>query len=121
MDPQAFDSRSLRPVVTGRPGEGDESRTLLIASNAGWPAVRRGALKLITRRNWVYYARALFDIDADPGETVNLIDDPRFEQDVVELNDWLESELGRPIADLPFIADEQPSRGDAAAATGVGR
>jgi arylsulfatase len=104
VDAEVFDSQSLRPLVTGAtPGVGDGDRALLMSPNSGWPSVRRGSLKLITRRHWVHPGRALFDLDADPGETVNLVDDPRYAEELDELQAWLDAELARPLADLPFV------------------
>lgn len=102
VDPDVFDSRSLRRLVTGEV-TGAADRPLLMSPNSGWPTVRRGPLKLITRRHWVHPGRALFDLDADPGETVNLVDDPRYAAELDDLQAWLDAELARPPPDLPFV------------------
>ena len=102
VDPARFDSCSLRPVLTGAT-VGDPDRSLLISPNSGWPTVRRGALKLITRSHPDHPGRALFDLDLDPGETEDVIDDPRYAEQRADLEHWLAAEMARPQADLPFV------------------
>jgi len=106
IDPTIFDSRSLRPLLTGRAGPADRDRTLTCAPSSGWPTIRSGPYKLITRQKYLYRALALFDLDADPGETTDLAEHPRYHRLAKDLESELIMRLFRPIPDLPLPSDD---------------
>lgn len=97
----AFDSRSLRPLLTGTAQAADRDRTLLFSPNSGWPSLLKGRYKLLTRP--VYFRRAcvLLDLEEDPGETVDLAQDPGRAPLVADLEQELMARLLRPVEDLP--------------------
>jgi choline-sulfatase len=99
-----FESRSLRPLLTGAPQPEDLDRTLFVSISSGWPTVRRGSYKYIERRRWGNPGRALFDLDADPGETVDLATDPAHDARREELRTALLEESFRPpgVLDLDW-------------------
>jgi choline-sulfatase len=70
-----FDSRSLRPLLEGHPGPDEESRAVYSAISIGWPMVRRGQYKLMTHHA-PGRMPVLYDLDADPNETVTRAKDP---------------------------------------------
>jgi arylsulfatase A-like enzyme len=71
----------------------------------GWPMVRRGRYKLIA---CLFKGTALFDLEADPGETKDIAEDhPALTQ---ELTETIREHHGRPRLDLwgdPAARDEQ--------------
>jgi arylsulfatase A-like enzyme len=89
----AFDTRSLRPLLNpGRPGE-MANRTVVCATTMGWPMMRRGSLKYMVHQE--SGTGALFDLDADAGETINVLDDPAYSSLADELRGLLDAELAR--------------------------
>ena len=98
-----FDTRSLRPVLHGASGAEDRDRAVACATGVmGWPMVRRGNLKYIAHAG--SDARALFDLDRDPGETTNVLDEPSYRSASAELSALLASVLARTVPDLPTFA-----------------
>ncbi len=96
VDTDDYESRSLRPLLTG-PDRADEERAFFLSPSIGWTGVRRGRFKYLGRRNLYFPARALFDLQDDPGETRDLADDPRYASVADELEAILDHELARPI------------------------
>jgi choline-sulfatase len=86
---QEFDGRDLYPLLCDDVA-GDD-RTVFCATTMGWPMVRRGSYKLIMNKPW--RVPALFDLDRDPGERVNLADDPAHADVAVELRALLDAQL----------------------------
>ena len=106
IDPTIFDSRSLRPLLTGRAVAADRDRTLTCGPTSGWPTIRSGPYKLMTRQKYLYRAIALFDLDEDPGETTDLAEHPRYRRLARDLESELIMRLYRPIPDLPRPRDD---------------
>jgi arylsulfatase len=94
-DPDAYEGRSLRPVVEGGP-DPEPERPLFLSTSIGWTGVRRGRYKYLGRRNPYFPARGLFDLDDDPGETCDVADDPAHAGVADELEHLLDEELARP-------------------------
>ena len=94
-----FDTRSLRPQLTGAREPDADDRAVYCATTMGWPMVRRGRFKYVEHRG--SRTGVLFDLDDDPAERVDLAPDPAFAAVVAELQAALERELGRarvPVA-----------------------
>ncbi|MEO7573047.1 MAG: sulfatase-like hydrolase/transferase [Acidimicrobiales bacterium] len=90
----AFDSRSLLPLLEGRPGPADLDRDVFSAISMGWPMVRRGQFKLIGHVERP--GRVLFDLERDPHEQVNLLPDPELAQVSEDLAARLEAMCRQP-------------------------
>jgi arylsulfatase len=105
VDTSIFDTRSLRPLLTDQAGPDDIDRTIMCATETAWPAIRQGSMKLITRRHCEASDWTLLDLDADPGETVNVIADPAYADAFAALSERLDAEMELPIAELPSRAD----------------
>lgn len=88
-----FDGSSLAPVLRGEAA--DPARAVFSAFSMGWPMVRRGPLKYIWHGSG---DRALFDLDADPGETRNITDENLAVAN--ELAIVLKLQMDRPMFDL---------------------
>ncbi len=88
-----FDSASLAPFLGPEATPGDPDRVALFLANPGWPGGRRGSRKLI----WDPQsdARVLFDLDADPGETVDVSGDPTYGSDLDELDRAVRTAMAR--------------------------
>jgi choline-sulfatase len=102
MTPDLFDTRSLRPLLEDRASPADNDRLLFCATSTAWPMVRKGSLKYILERSTG--TAVLFDLDSDPDETTNVLDDPARRSVFKELSELLSSELQRgtpKIEDLP--------------------
>jgi arylsulfatase len=100
--PGIFDTTSLRPHLTDRAQPTDRNRTVLCATSAMWPMVRRDRFKYILDER--SGAAVLFDMVADGGETISVLDEPQNKPIADELSRILRQELGRPvptIRDLP--------------------
>jgi choline-sulfatase len=95
-----FDSRSLRPLLTGC-DDGTE-RAAIIATNRGWPAVRRGALKLIL--HVPEFSFVLFDLERDPDESNNIAGDAAYAEGEAELGELLRATFARAKPNLPRFA-----------------
>ena len=68
----------------------------------GWPMVRRGRYKLVMNED--AKSKALFDLEADPGEQVNLRRDPAYQDQVYALLALFREELDRPGVALSATA-----------------
>ena len=76
FDPGEFEGRSLRPALVDPGWQPDPSRHVIGGVADGWPTIRRGNLKLITRSHFTLPGRALFDLARGPVEQVDLAADP---------------------------------------------
>jgi arylsulfatase A-like enzyme len=100
LDLDEFDSRSLRPLVRDPAGQEPET-AVLCATSVGWPTIRRGALKLITRGPGGRGREVLFDLAADPDERVDLAGDPRHRAELDSLRAELGAVMSRGRPGLP--------------------
>jgi arylsulfatase A-like enzyme len=97
---EVFDSRSLRPLFADPTAPAHEDRAVLCGTGVmGWPTLRRGALKYVTHTD--SGAAALFDLNRDPGETTNVLEDPAYRSAAAELSALLADALDRAVPDLP--------------------
>ena len=109
-DPEPFGSVDLRPVLRGEPTAADPDRAVVLSPSLPWSGIRRGRYKYLGRRNPYFPARALFDLDQDPGETCNLAEHPDHVAAADELERLLDLELARTIPDFAQVpADGQAS------------
>jgi arylsulfatase len=69
-----FDGRSLRPLLAGQAEAADLERAVFSCTGEPWPAVRHANFKYCV--NTKQQEEVLFDLERDPGERVNLADDP---------------------------------------------
>ena len=101
---EEFDSQSLLPLLHHPAHAEDPDRTAVFTYNPHWPGLCRGRMKLIERR--MTDEQALFDLDADPDESVNLADDPAFAAELAHLREQLTLALdrGAPAIELPTPA-----------------
>jgi choline-sulfatase len=96
-----FDSRSLRPILEGAPRASDTDRAVFAATTVMWPMVRRGSYKYIEHGEHGKQGQAvLFDLEADPHETVNVADDAALAGVRDELVELLDRLLAQPVLDL---------------------
>jgi choline-sulfatase len=79
-----FVSESLVPHLAAEPVSTPD-RTLPLCTQSRWPALVHGSLKLIGDN--VTGADVLFDLAADPGETIDVVADPAHRAAVDELRD----------------------------------
>ncbi len=94
---QAFDSRSLRPLLLGS-NDAEEVHRTVMCSTPGWPMVRSGPYKFIRHRE--SGCTVLFDLDRDPGETTNVLDDAAYSSIARTLERLLDENLSRGIPEL---------------------
>jgi arylsulfatase len=96
-----FDSRSLRPILDAEPGSNDHDRAVFTwTGRSGCSMSRRGRYKYIEhsgRRD----QPLLFDLEGDPLEQVNLVDDPAHRDVADQLARRLDTLLCQPVVDLP--------------------
>jgi len=92
-----FDTVSLVNELRGGPA--DPERAVFSAFTMGWPMIRKGPLKYIWHGSG---ERVLFDLDSDPGETRNVLDDNRSVAE--DLGIHLHMQMQRPM--LPLWIDE---------------
>jgi arylsulfatase A-like enzyme len=96
------DARSLRPILEGAAAAEDLERTVFCATTLTFPMVRRGKFKYI--RHVEHGQPVLFDLDADPDESVNLVDDPAYADVVADLEARLAEEMRQPVLHLSASA-----------------
>lgn len=113
--PEEFDTRSLRPMLENRSATTDLERTVFCGTTTGWPMVRRGPLKYMTT-NEDRSAGVLFDLEADPGETIDLRRDAGYRSDVESLSAALAAELARTRPDLPDFGSQGVKAGSSGTA-----
>lgn len=91
-----MDSISLLPVLRG--GTPDSNRPVFCATTEGWPMIRRGRFKDIWHSG--YDVHALFDLEADPKESVNLAEEPAYASLIAENTEILRTLLAKqpPVA-----------------------
>jgi arylsulfatase A-like enzyme len=94
-----FETRSLRPILDGNPGADDLERAVISGTSILWPMVRRGRFKCMQHAD--QGQPVLFDLEADPIESVNLADDPAFRDVRDELGERLRSTMSQSILDVP--------------------
>lgn len=96
-----FDTRSLRPILDGEPRSDDLDRTVCAGTSVGWPMVRRGRYKYIEHSEHAARAQAvLFDLEADPFESINLLDDPAYGKVAADLAARLRAVMAQPVLDV---------------------
>jgi arylsulfatase A-like enzyme len=100
-DPAVFEGCSLRPAVSDARWSSDDDRVMVAGVADGWPTIRVGSRKLITRAHFTLPGRVLFDLDADPGEQVDLAEDPTYAGVADELEDLLRRTVFVPAPELP--------------------
>jgi choline-sulfatase len=93
-----FGTRSLRPLLTDAAASKDVERAVFCGTNRGWSMVRRGRYKYVRK---VWTVSALFDLADDPDESVNLGDDPAYQEILAELRGLLDDQLQLAIPELP--------------------
>ena len=93
-----FDTASLAAILAGRPA--DSERAVFSALSLGWPMIRKGRFKYV----WHWSGdHMLFDLDADPAETRNLVaNHPTVIQD---LSVHLQLQLKRPMFEFRVDGD----------------
>lgn len=103
-----LDAQSLRPVLTGPADAADPERPVFCAIGTAWPMVRRGRYKYCEHT----YGREgehrseplLFDLQQDPGERVNLADDPSHAEVTCDLSQQVAQRTARPsLADVETL------------------
>jgi arylsulfatase len=102
-DDVEFDSRSLRPILRDAAGADDRDREVVCGTGTpGWPMIRRGRYKYMQHIEHFDDAQcALFDLEADPGEQVNLFDDAAHRDIGRTLALRLRANTSRPVLGLP--------------------
>ena len=93
-----FDTRSLRPILDGDPAGDDLKRAVFSATTMTWPMIRRGRYKYIDHA--IRRQPALFDLDDDPYESVNRVDDGAYLEVGNELAARLHEVMSRPVLDV---------------------
>jgi arylsulfatase A-like enzyme len=95
-----FATRSLRPILDDDPAADDLDRTVLCATTLDWPMVRRGRHKYLIHA--VHRDQpVLFDLEADPLERVNVVDEPAYRTVRDELSATLYEALSESVLDIP--------------------
>jgi len=93
-----FDSRSLAPLLADRPGPEDLDRAVVCSTTMSWPMIRRGSYKYLEHVEHV--DGVLFDLQADPDEQHNLVDDAGHRAVGEELRDALRVVRERPVISM---------------------
>jgi choline-sulfatase len=103
VDSGDFDSRSLRPYLEGSDAPEEPS----VFAALGWPGARVGDWKVIV--HGLTLTPVLFNLAEDPGERVNVADDPQ-NHDVLEAAlDVVRTALARPKLE-DFWPEYEPAR-----------
>jgi choline-sulfatase len=90
-----FDTRSLRPILDGRPEPADLDRAVVCGVSILFPMVRRGRFKYMCHLD--QGQPVLFDLDSDPHESRNLVDEPGFESVRDDLAEETRRAVERPV------------------------
>ncbi|MFN4231201.1 sulfatase [Parvibaculum sp.] len=91
-----MDAVSLLPVLKG--GSPDSNRPVFCSTTEGWPMIRRGRFKDIWHSG--YDVHALFDLESDPDESVNLAGDPAYASLIAENTKILKAILAKqPVSE----------------------
>jgi choline-sulfatase len=93
-----FDSRSLYPVLEQRAEPADLNRSVFCGISLLFPTVRRGRFKYM--QHLQHGQPMLFDLDADPHESRNLVEMPEYEPIASELAQVLRSAVERPALSM---------------------
>ena len=112
MDESEFDSCSLVPHLVAD-AEVPDDRTVRFLFNAGWPGVRRGPTKLIC--HWPSWSKLLFDLERDPGETVDRSQEPEYADVLAELEGIVWSGITNDPPPDRFVDWALPAGADAPA------
>ncbi len=108
--PPGIDGRDLAPLWSGK-GDGSWRRSVFLPYRDVMRAVRDDRLKLIVYPQVDH--RQLFDLEADPHELDNLIDDPAHAGTVARLEQLLDEWRSTMGDDAPLqVADPAPLRRD---------
>ena len=97
-----FDGRSLRPLLADATEREESSRRVFSCIGLGWPMVRAGTYKYFMHAK--RQVPVLFDLGSDPGERVNLADDPDYAP--------VTRELSEALAQRVATATSSPLAGD---------
>jgi arylsulfatase len=89
-----FDSRSLWPLLARATERDDPRRPVFSCIGMGWPMVRAGTCKYFVHAK--RQVPVLFDLDSDPGERVNLVDEPLYAHLKEELSEELATRVAKP-------------------------
>ena len=89
-----FDGRSLRPILTAPAHAADHDRPVFSCIGMGWPMVRHGSCKYFVHAQ--QQTPVLFDLDHDPAERVNLVDDPHYAAVKADLSERLVERVAKP-------------------------
>ena len=104
--PVTWSTRSLRPMLERGAATDDagERSVLCGTAHVGWPMIRKGRHKYIEHAE--HPQAVLFDLEADPCERVNRVDDPAARDTVEELAATLHAVRNEPVLDLPAPAPD---------------
>jgi choline-sulfatase len=89
-----LDGRSLRPLLAGQADAADLDRAVFSCTGEPWPAVRHANFKYCV--NTKQQEEVLFDLQQDPGERVNLANDPGHAKARRELSELLAQRRANP-------------------------
>ncbi|MAU62169.1 MAG: hypothetical protein CMI62_15725 [Parvibaculum sp.] len=91
-----MESASLLPLLKGAAPDND--RPVFSGTLEGWPMIRRGRFKDIWHSG--YDVHALFDLESDPDESVNLAEDPAYASLIAENTKILKAILAKqPVSE----------------------
>jgi len=93
-----FDTRTLRPILEGTPGPDDLDRAVYSATSLNWPMIRCGRYKYLEHAQ--REIPVLFDLESDPLESVNLVDEPDYADVADELAEQLQKMMSQPVLDV---------------------
>ena len=112
-----MDAVSLTPHFGG--GKVEADRIVYTMSGSHYPMVRKGQIKYF--RHQPSGEELLFDLDKDPLETVNRIDDPTYASRAEELRVYLRDLLAKGIPEVPWFGGSTPWRDGAVGQKGDSR
>jgi arylsulfatase len=92
-----FDSRSLRPILSGRATAADLERSVFSCTGMPWAMVRQGKYKYFSHTD--EDAAMLFDLKEDPTESASLTADARYASIRRDLSERLARRIAKPSLD----------------------